>query len=237
MAPLLLVAIGLAALVTGVALVASFGDRLHVGRLLARTNRVEVAELPALAAASPPPYVRVDGRIDSEDEFEDAAHRPLVFRRTLVQVRRRFGWRTVDEGRESVPFGVADARAEAAIDPDDLGVGLVVVPREARGVAGDLPERVPPDIRADTPVRVRVDQVSSIEHAIVLGVPTLGPSGPVLRGRPGRPLVLTTLEPPEAMRILADGRQDVIRIAVGLFAAGVVAIALGATALALGLGR
>jgi hypothetical protein len=235
-APLLIV-LGVLALLAGTALIASFGDRLHVGRLLARTQPVDLAEVHGLATSGRPPYVRIEGRIDSEDEFEDIAHRPLVFRRTLVQMRRGFGWRTLDEGREAVPFAIADAHGQVAIDPDDLGVGLIVVPREAVGIVADVADRVPADLPRDAPVRVRIDQVSSIEHAIVLGVPSIGPSGAVLRPAPGRPLVLTTLEPPEAMRVLADGRQDVIRLAVGLLVSGAVAVALGAALAVVGIGR
>ncbi len=218
-----LIALGAVAMVGGILLIASFGERLRVGRLLAGTPQVALADLPALASSRPVPYVAVEGRIDSDEAFEDHAHRPLVFRRTRTEVRGRFGWRTVDEARESVPFRVADARGEAAIDPADLRDGLVVIPREASGVAGDIPDRVPPGTPADTPVRIRIDQVSAVEHAIVLGVPTGGPAGVTLRPGAKRPLVLTTLERPEAMRILAGGRQALIRIAVALLAVGAVA--------------
>jgi len=86
--PALLIAVGLLALVAGIGLIASFGTRLRVGRLLAGTRSVPLSDLAQAATGSAPPYVRVDGRIDSEEDFEDAAHRPLVFRRTLVQLRR-----------------------------------------------------------------------------------------------------------------------------------------------------
>lgn len=239
MAPLL-VALGGFALLAGVLLVASFGERLRIGRLLAGTPTVPIADLASLADEPRPPYVRVEGRIDSEDEFEDAAHRPLVFRRTLVQLGRRGmprgGWRTVDEGREVVPFSVADAQGEAAIATDDLGSGLVVIPREATGVAGDAPDRVPAGTPVDTPLRFRIDQVSSIEHAVVLGVPVRTPAGVELRAGAGRPLVLTTLDQPEAMRILAGGRQPLLRVAVAAFVGGCVLVLVGLVVAVAGIG-
>ncbi|HEY3523701.1 MAG TPA: hypothetical protein VGK63_08350 [Candidatus Limnocylindrales bacterium] len=231
-----LVVLGATAILVAIGLIASFGDRLRVGRLLAGTRRVALADLPALAHSEPAPYVRVEGRVDSDDAFEDVARRPLVFRRTRVQVRNRLGWRTVDEGRESVPFSLADAGGEAAIDPSDLGVGLVVIAREASGVAADIADRVPPETPPDTPVRVRIDQVSAVEHAVALGVPRTGPAGVTLGPGAGRPLVLTTLEQPEAMRILADGRQLLIRVAVALFVVGAGLIAVGFLAAVGGLG-
>jgi hypothetical protein len=236
--PALLIAVGLLALVAGIGLIASFGTRLRVGRLLAGTRSVPLSDLAQAATGSAPPYVRVDGRIDSEEDFEDAAHRPLVFRRTLVQLRRPgLGtWRTVDESREAVPFTIGDASGEVTIDPADLADGLVVMPREAAGVASDLPDRVPAGTPPQARVRVRVEQVSSVEHAIALGVPVARADGIQLRPAPNRPLILTTLEPPEAMRVLADGRQPLIRAAVVLFVIGCAATALGVVAAALRLG-
>ena len=76
--PLVLIAAGGAAVVLGAAVLRSLGARYRVGRLIASTPRVSVAEARALAAAGTRRYVRVDGRIDAEDEFEDADHRPLV---------------------------------------------------------------------------------------------------------------------------------------------------------------
>ncbi|HET7026171.1 MAG TPA: hypothetical protein VFI28_00620 [Candidatus Limnocylindrales bacterium] len=235
MISLLLAALGAAALVAAVALLVSFGSRFRVGRLLASTPAVAIDALPDVAAQPDAPYVRIDGRIDSEDEFEDAAHRPLVYRRTRVQVRRSRRWTTAHETREAVPFRIADALGEATIDPADLGVGLVVVPRESTGRVADVADRVPPGTPADLPVRVRIEQISSVEHAIVLGVPRLAGRGVQIVAGRGRPLVLTTLEPTEAMRVLADGRQPVIRAAAALFVVGVGALALGLLAAVIGL--
>jgi hypothetical protein len=230
--PVLLAVVGFVALVAGIGLLASFGARFRVGRLIAATPGVPIADARSLAAGERPPYVGIHGRIDSDDEFEDAAHRPLVYRRTRVQVRGDRRWKTVHETREAVPFRVADAHGEVVIDPADLDVGLVVVTRESTGQASDLPDRVPDGTPPATPVRVRIDQVSSVEHAMVLGVPSLVGSGVRMGPGRGRPLVLTTLEPDEAMRVLAEGRQPVIRVAVGLFIVGGAAIVLALVAAA-----
>ena len=48
-------------------------------------------------------YVGVGGRIDAEEEFEDADHRPLVLRRTRLEAARRRRWRTFEDDREAVP--------------------------------------------------------------------------------------------------------------------------------------
>jgi hypothetical protein len=225
--PLIPVAAGLVALVAGILVLRTYGPNYRVGRLLASTPEVSVAEAREMAAG-PARYIRVAGRIDAEDEFEDDAHRPLVFRRTRLQVSRDDGWATFEDGRERVRFEVRDGLDGIVVDDAALDTGLVVVPRESVGTAADLPDRVPPGTPAETPVRLRIEQVSSIEHAIVLGVPSMDDAGePRLSTGLGRPLVLTTLEPDEAMRLLTDGSARRPLIAAGLLAAGLGLLVVG----------
>jgi hypothetical protein len=228
------------ALVVGGAILRTFGPRYRVGRLLATTPRVSIAEALELAASGRRRYVRVDGRIDSEDDFVDAHHRPLVFRRTRLESRAGRGWRVFEDQREAVRFEVREGLDAIGIDHAALDAGLVVVPRESMGHAADLPDRIPPGLASDTPVRARIDQISSVEHAIVLGVPSPAPddradnggdsevgagiAGSAATGRMtaglGRPLVLSVLEPSEAMRVLAAGGVRRTRLAAVCLAAG-----------------
>lgn len=238
MTPLLLLALGLAMLVAAAVVLRSFGPRYRVGRLLASTPRVSVGEALALAREGTVRYVRVDGRIDAEDEFEDADHRPLVFRRTRLQAAAGRGWRTIEDRRDQVAFTINEGLDTIAIDTDALDAGLVVVPRESVGTAADLGVRAAgadgdagrpaEDLPPETPVRARIEQLSSVEHATALGVPVAAPSGARLTAGLGRPLVLTTLEPREAMRILAEGRTAAPRVAAALIGGGVVATVVGA---------
>jgi hypothetical protein len=74
---------------------------------------------------------------------------------------------------------------------------------------------------AETPVALRIEQVSSTDHGTACGVPRPGEAGETILG-PGlrRPLILTTLEPSEAMRILGAHRRRSLLVATGLLAAG-----------------
>ena len=232
MPPLIPFVAGLCALVAGVLVLRTYGPNYRVGRLLASTPEVSVAEARALADGRAR-YVRVQGRIDAEDEFEDDAHRPLVFRRTRLQLRKDRGWVSFEDRRERVRFEVRDGLDGIVIDDAGLDTGLVVVPRESVGTAADVADRVPPGTSPTTPVRLRVDQVSSVEHAIALGVPRHDAQGePLLTAGLGRPLVLTTLATDEAMRILTEGRSDRIKVAVVCLAGGL-ALVLIALVLAL----
>ena len=227
--PLLLVAAGGLALVAAVLTLLSLGPRFRVGRLLASAPHVTVAEAVALAAAGTPRYVRVEGRIDAEEEFEDADHRPLVFRRTRIEAQTGRRWSRFEDSREAVTFEVREGLDSIQIDTESLDEGLIVIPRESIGVAGDLGERAPSTVAAETPVRAVIEQISSVEHATILGVPMPAATAgglPRMTAGLGRPLVLTTLETPEAMRILAGGTGRP-RFAAVLFAVGAALVVVG----------
>jgi hypothetical protein len=227
--PLLLIAAGLLAFVGGVATLQTFGSRYRVGRLLASTPSVELAAALDIAASGRRRYIKVDGRIDSEDEFEDVNHRPLVFRRTRLEARRGARWVMFEDSREAVPFEIRSGDSGIAVDSGAIASGLVVVPRESIGSAADLADRAPAGMLPDTRVRVIVEQLSSIEHATVLGVPIAGSAPedpPRLTAGLGRPLVVTTLAPDEAMRVLAHGTSRP-RIAAACFVAGAVLVIAG----------
>ncbi len=217
--PILLLAVGLGLLVAAWAALRSFGPRLRVGRLLAATPRVSVGEAVRLARSGSSRYVRIDGRIDSEAEFEDPDHRPLVLRRTRLQTPRGRAWRTIDENREQVAFAIHEGLDAIDVDAPALDHGLVVVPRESVGRAADVGD-LAAGLAPDAPVRIRIEQLSSVEHATALGVPVADAAGVRLTAGLGRPLVLTTLEPRDAMRLLAEGRTATPRAAAVLIAAG-----------------
>jgi hypothetical protein len=228
----LLIGLGFVVLGVGIAVLLSFGSRYRIGRLLASAPAVTISEAIRIAHARERRYVRITGRIDSDRDFEDADHRPLVLRRTWIQSRVgsiHGGWRTVESGLEVVPFELNEGLDTIAIDTAALRDGLIVVPRQSVGVAADLGERAPAGVAPTTPTRVSIEQVSSVEHAIAIGAPLVDASGkPQLTAGLGRPLILTTLEIPEAMRILTGGAVVRSRVAATCLAAGAIAVALGA---------
>jgi hypothetical protein len=182
--PLLLASAGVLALVAAGLLLRTFGPRYRIARLLATTPRVTVAEANRMARDGDRAYVRVDGRIDAAEDFESPDHQPLVLRRVRLEARSGRVWRAFEDHRQVVPFAINEGLDTIAVDTDALDAGLVVVPRESVGTAADLVDRVPAGVAPDVPVRVRIDQLSSVEHAIVLGYPvpvaptTMPPSVP-----------------------------------------------------------
>jgi hypothetical protein len=226
--PLIVVAAGLAALGGGALVLRSFGPGYRVGRLLASTPRATIEEAEAVADSGRPRYLRIDGRLDSDEDFPDEHERPLVYRRRRLEARRGRRWVVLDQDVQLVPFEVRAGLAALAIDGGGLAEGLVVLPRESVGTAAEVPDRVPAGTPPATPLRYRIEQVSAVEHATVLGVPTRGPDGRTMLGAGlGRPLILSTVEPTEAMQLLAGGRRGRPIAAIGLLAAGVGLVALG----------
>ncbi|MBI3750368.1 MAG: hypothetical protein HY263_01770 [Chloroflexi bacterium] len=229
MTPLIVLIGAAVALVAGTATLRSLGPGYRIGRLLATARKVPVSDAIAIAdGRAPRRYVAIEGRIDSDDAFEDAHQRPLVLRRTRIEVRTGARWRRVEDSVEAVPFEVNEGLEGIGVDTAALGDGLVVIPRISEGRVADLGDRVPPGFAADAPARATIDQVSSIEHATVIGWPSLGESGRrVMTAGGGRPLVLSVLEPDEAMRVLAHGERLRPRVAAVLLVVGLALAALG----------
>lgn len=229
MTALLPIFAGLISFAIGASILRSFGPGYRIGRLLAATASVTIAEAAAMArAGAAGRYVKVSGRIDAETDFEDDAHRPLVFRRTRLDLRVKRAWRSLDDHREAVPFEVREGLDGIAVHHQDLDTGLVVLPRESVGTAAEAPESVPAGTDPAATVRLLVQLVSTVEHATVLGVPALDAGGnPQLVAGLGRPLILTTLETDEAMRVLAgDHPRRPLAVAVSLVV-GLVLVAIG----------
>ena len=224
--PLFLVLAGVVALGAGWWLLRSMGPRARVGRILAATPLVEVGKAVELASGEPR-YVGVGGRLDADEPWEDEGGRPLVFRRSTLERREGDAWVPFETERRVVPFEVSGALERIAVDGEALDDGLIVVTRESTGTAAEIPDRVPAGTPPETPIRLRVDLLSAVDHAVVLGVPTMSGTGPILRAGLGRPLILTTLEPAEAMRVLAEGRQNTTRLISALLGGGGVAVVIG----------
>jgi hypothetical protein len=242
MIPTAIAIAGLAALATAALLLRRTGSGYRVARLLAAAPNVPLSELVAThSPGSPTRYVRTHGRISSEEEFPDDANRPLVFRRRrLERGDGRGNWLVLDEQRVAVPFGIEERGAFLAVDVDALGDGLIVIPRESRGTAAELPPDVaaglPEPLPPSTPVRLRIDQLSAVEHATVAGVVAPSDAGTLhITAGMGRPLILSSVERDAAMRLLAAGRRGsvvaaavLLVIGLGLLAAAVVALLLRA---------
>jgi hypothetical protein len=231
--PLVLALLGVAVLGAGFVLLRGLGVRYRVARILYAAPEVSVEEAVALAGAGgrTPPFVRVRGRVSSDEEFPDENEAPLVFRWERLELSTgRDRWQVIEEDRVAVPFGVEERGASIDVDHEALDDGLVVIPRESTGRAVEVAQRLPAGTPPETPVRHVVDQVSAVERAWVAGVPVLAGGTPTLSSGRGRPLILTTLEIPEAMRLLSAGHRRAVVMAFAAIVVGVGLLVLAAIA-------
>ena len=223
--------IGAALLVIGLLLSRRTDARTRAGQLLAGLSPISPTEALKLAAlrGESAPYLAIKGSIDAPEIFEDEHHRPLVFRRERVSIADEGGWRVIDTAERSLPFVVSDPSSAIRISAADLADGLVVVERRWEGSVAELhaasreyqrPETAAlvAALAASDPTRgarVGLEQISSLDRVTAAGQLVDGE----LRAGAGRPLVVTTLERGEALRLLGSERR-------GLLASSTVALAL-----------
>jgi hypothetical protein len=190
-------------------------------------------------------YLAVSGNIDAAEAFEDESHRPLVYRRERVLIADGAMWREIERVVRSVPFVISDGDHSLAIDAAHLGDGLVVIERQWDGSVAELaaahrdyqnPESATlvtqlATAAPATGARVILEQISTLDRGTAAG---LLRGGALTAGGAGQPLVLTTLDRREALRILGSGQRA--SLAAGLLTlllliAGLLLFIIGSTAL------
>ena len=103
-----------------------------------------------------------------------------------------------------------------AVDGEALDDGLVVVTSASpMGTAADIADRVPAGTAARRrPPASAIELLSAVDHALVLGVPTIDPdarTGPAAGPRAARSCSRTS-SPTRRCALLAEGRQDTTRL-------------------------
>ena len=190
-------------------------------------------------------YLAVSGNIDATEAFEDESHRPLVYRRERVLIADGATWREIERVVRSVPFVISDGDHALAIDAAHLGDGLVVIERQWDGSVAELaaahrdyqdPESATlvtqlATAAPATGARVILEQISTLDRGTAAG---LLRDGALTAGGAGQPLVLTTLDRREALRILGSGQRA--SLAAGLLTlllliAGLLLFIIGSAAL------
>ncbi len=218
------------------------GTRTRAARLMAGVAPVTPREALLVGDGH---YLAVSGNIDAAEAFEDESHRPLVYRRERVLIADGAMWREIERVVRSVPFVISDGDHSLAIDAAHLGDGLVVIERQWDGSVAELaaahrdyqnPESATlvtqlATAAPATGARVILEQISTLDRGTAAG---LLRGGALTAGGAGQPLVLTTLDRREALRILGSGQRA--SLAAGLLTlllliAGLLLFIIGSTAL------
>ena len=234
--------VGAVLIAMGVLLSRRTDARTRAGQLLAGLSPISPTEALKLAdiQGGSLPYLAIKGSIDAPEIFEDEHHRPLVFRRERVSIADDGRWRVIDTAERSLPFVVSDASNSISIATTDIADGLVVVERRWEGSVADLhaagreyqrPETAAlvAALAASDPTRgarVGLEQISNLDRATAAGHLVNGE----LRAGSGRPLVVTTLERADALRLLGGegrGRLASSTLALALLALGLLLLVGG----------
>ena len=208
------------------------GTRARSARLMAGLAPVSPEEALLVGENR---YLAVQGSIDAAEAFDDENHRPLVYRRERVLVREGDTWRELERAVRSVQFFVTSSSASIEIDAELLGDGLVVIERQWEGSVAELvasgrtfkeaaTSTLVAELAANAPAltaRVVLEQISTLDRGTVVG---LLRNGTLTAGGAGQPLVLTTLDRRDALRILggeARGSLAVSLLTLAALVAGV----------------
>ena len=242
MNPLIVAAFGVALIALGAYGTRRGGTRSRAGRLLASLGPITPSDALRLSARfGTGRYIAVHGGVDAAEAFEDENHRPLVYRRERVLIEDGGAWREIDRAVRSVPFSISDATGSISIDAAALDDGLIVVVRQWEGSVAELFDArrdyvhatsrdLVAQIAARDPLRrarVALEQISTLDRATAAGRLTDGR----LTADGGRPLIFTTLERREALRVIGTGQRTALLVNVG----GLLAVGIGLALLLLAL--
>ncbi|MFM8628892.1 MAG: hypothetical protein ACKOC3_02070 [Candidatus Limnocylindrus sp.] len=218
------------------------GTRARSARLMAGLAPVSPEEALLVGEGR---YLAVQGSIDAAEAFDDENHRPLVYRRERVLVREGDTWRELERAVRSVQFFITSPRASIEIDADSLGDGLVVIERQWEGsvlelvasgrtFTDDATSALVTALATSAPTltaRVVLEQISTLDRGTVVG---LLRNGRLTAAGAGQPLVLTTLDRRDALRILgseARGSLAISLITLAALVAGVLTVGIAIVAL------
>lgn len=203
------------------------GTRARSARLMAGLAPVSPEEALLVGEDR---YLAVQGSIDAAEAFDDENHRPLVYRRERVLVREGDTWRELERAVRSVQFFVTSSSASIEIDAELLGDGLVVIERQWEGSVAELvasgrtfkdasTTTLITELAASAPAltaRVVLEQISTLDRGTVVG---LLRNGTLTAGGTGQPLVLTTLDRRDALRILGSEARGSLAVSLLTLAA------------------
>jgi len=213
------------------------GTRARSARLMAGLAPVSPEEALLVGEGR---YLAVQGSIDAAEAFDDENHRPLVYRRERVLVREGDTWRELERAVRSVQFFITSPSASIEIDANSLGDGLVVIERQWEGsvlelvasgrtFTDDATSALVTALATSAPTltaRVVLEQISTLDRGTVVG---LLRNGRLTAAGAGQPLVLTTLDSRDALRILgseARGSLAISLITLAALVAGVLTVGI-----------
>jgi hypothetical protein len=241
LAPILL-AVALLLVAGGVLLVRTSGSHLALGRRLAGAAGLRLGELLDRDPLPARP-VRVAGRIRCPDPIVTDDDERLVALHRDVEVRLGNGrWRTIERLRETRGMELWDHDGSLSLDLSHAAEPLVTIPHVWRGRVAELEqaahraavERLEQEGLQPGDARAVTRTISTVDRLLVLARPVEAADGGIALEPPPGGFVVSSLELPDAMRLLGGrGRRRLLAGFALLGLGGVVGVAsIGALILA-----
>lgn len=228
--PLPLLAIAAICALAGATLVRASGSHLSLGRRLAGAAEVRVGDLLDMDPLPTRP-VRVVGRIRSPDPMVTARDDRLVALHRDVEVQLPGGrWRTIERLRETRGFELWDHDGSLPLDASSAAEPLVTIPHVWRGDPADLADEAHRAALARLerqgllPVAARsvTRAISVVDRLLVLARPVHDAAGRIVLEPPPGGFVISSLDLPDAMRLLGGPRRAWLVGGAGLIGLGLV---------------
>lgn len=227
----------IALVAAGLLLVGASGARVALALRLAGARQVRVGELQDLDPL-PARALRIAGRIRCSEPLTARDERLVALHRDVEVRLEDGGWRTIERVRETRSFELWDHSASVRIDPAQAAEPLVTIPHVWKGRPQELQEeahraavdRLNREGRRPIAARSTTRAVSVVERLLVLARARRGADGDVTLEAPPGGLVISSLELPDAMRLLGGPRRRLMLAGIGLVGLGTI-LAVAALAL------
>jgi len=233
---------GLLLFLAGLVLVRSSGARTRMGRRLAGPPQLAVGDLFDLAQLPARP-IRVIGRIRCPDPIVTSRDEQLVAVHRDVEVLLPDGrWRSIERVRATRGFELWDHAGSLPLDAAQAAEPLISIPYVWEGDPAELDESYAPAIErlrmehgAPRRARAVTRTISVVDRILVLARPEREPDGTLRLVPPDSGFVISSLDLPDAMRLLGGPRRGLLLAGAGMTAAGVLCILVAGFVAALGL--
>lgn len=232
-----LLALGLLLVAAGAVLVRLGGAQAALARRLAGPAEVKVGRLLD-ATELPERPVRVVGRIRCRDPLDAGEGERLVAYHRDVEVRIGGRWRSVERMRETRSFDLWDHDGSAPVDPARAADPLITIPKVWRGDPGELEEphasavaRLVERHGPATEARAITRTINVTDRLLVVARPLRDDAGRLTLEPPDGGYLISTLDLPDAMRLLGGRHGRLSALAVAGMGVGIAVAAIGVVGL------
>ena len=235
-------AAALLAAIFGVAQVRRSGARTALARRLAGARELAVGDLADLPR-DPIRPVRVAGRVRCPAPIQTQRDEQLVaLHRDVEVLTARGGWRSIERVRESRGFELWDHAHAVSLDAAQAAEPLITIPYLWEGDAAQLDDSYQPAVErlreeygGVSAARATTRTINVIDRLLVLADVERDEVGRLRLRPPGGGYLISSLELPDAMRLLAGPGRRLLMLGAAVIAAGVALGLIGMVLLVAGL--